>query len=187
MSARQLLIDRWVDQPSVDVVLATAAALLAAGLGWTGGVTPDARATCFQTFAEISGILLTLGTLVITLLFTVAPNDRLALVLRVAGDRLRRLVLRCLGGLVVSTAVFGALFLIEPIGERLAMSMFSAATALMVSRFGRLWWVLNRVLSVLLTAHTADPASPEWERPLVGATDYHVSERRPRLSRVRNR
>src|SRR5437899_2910351 len=69
--------DWWVDHPAVDYIIVLVLTALAWRTDIFRSLSPTERAVWFQTLAMVSGVLLSLGTLVVTLLFTVTPNDRL--------------------------------------------------------------------------------------------------------------
>ena len=179
---RRRLGDTWLDNPPLDyiVVLVVAACL--------GMIDPDrlvldaTRPTFYQTLTGVSGVLLSAGTITITVLFAVAPTDRLERVVEVIGQRLRLLVMSSLSGLALTTGGFLGLFLLDDQTNRTRVVLASGLLVLMVLRFGRLWWLLNAVLAILAVRGT--DVSSAWERPTLNRGDYHVPRRAPKSRRV---
>jgi hypothetical protein len=171
------LTDFWLDRPKLDFLIV----LLVAGI--LGVANPHrlipvaSRATFYQTLATVSGVLLSVGTITITVFFAVAPVDRLDRVIEAVGPRLRRLVMSSLSGLVVTTAGFVGLFLLDHQTNRVRLIVLTALTTLTVLRFARLWWLLNAILAALTAGHPGPPPA-SWERPALQPTDYQVRRRR---------
>lgn len=70
-------LDGWINYPVVDLPITAAATALTV---WANPTALGQRAELglwYQALAALSGGCLALGTIVITLLLTVAPNDRL--------------------------------------------------------------------------------------------------------------
>jgi hypothetical protein len=173
------LADCWLDRPKLDYLLVI---LVAAAIGVLnpGSLLPDAsRATFYETLAGVSGILLSVGTITITVFFAVAPTERLDRVLDAVGQRLRRLVISSLSGLVLTTGGFLGLFLIDRQTDRLQLVVVFALVTFMALRFTRLWWLLNAMLAVLSTRPT-EVMPMSWERPKLKRTDYRLGRRRAR-------
>lgn len=174
------LRNAWINQTLFDYPLM----LLVMGgvylVGPLAGLRSEDHGSFYQTLATVSGVLLTLGTIVITLVFTVTPNERLDRVLRQVGMGLQSLVLRCLAGLVVTTVGFTGLFLLEDsTGARWRATATAALVAFAGLRFLRLWWILRRILEALavrVPASTRDAAL--WQRPVVQPGDYRIPRRR---------
>jgi hypothetical protein len=95
----------------------------------------------------------------------------------VVGQRLRRLIISSLSGLVLTTAGFVGLFLLDQQTNRVRIIILTLLVSLMALRFARLWWLLNAILAVLTAAH-ADVNAASWKRPSVGRDDYQVRRRR---------
>lgn len=186
MTLPRRLLDSWVNYPLVDypVVLAVGAAIYF--VDPTLGLRSQDHGSFHQTLAAVSGILLTLGAIVITLVFTVTPNDRLEWVMRNVGLGLQRLVMRCLGGLVLTTAGFAALFIYDQgVDPRQRIAVTCMLVTLGAFRFARLWWLLSRVLEALTTRPPGKPADvDQWQRPAVTAENYRVRRRMSKIKRT---
>jgi hypothetical protein len=172
---RRRLVDAWLDNPPLDYIPVLA---IAVGLGMIDPhrlVLDAARPTFYQTLAGVSGVLLSAGTITVTVFFAVAPTERLDRVVEVIGQRLRRLVMSSLSGLALTTGGFLGLFLLDYQTNRTRVVLASFLLVLMVLRFARLWWLLNAVLAVLAVRHTKGSAT--WERPTLKHGDYRVSRR----------
>lgn len=176
----QAAIDWWIGRPWADYV--------AVATGGVAGLILDPRhvplvidhGAFYQTLAALSATLLTLSTLIVTLLFTVTPTDRLARVLDAVGPSLQHLVARSLTGLVLTTCGFATLFVVEgAVPGRPLQAYMLSIVALMLTRFSRLWWLLGRVLEILMVQDALSPSPPSrWERPKVTASSYAVPKRR---------
>ncbi len=68
-------------------------------------------------------------------------------------DRLEAIVMSCLGGLVIATVGFAMLFLLDASSERIQVTTALALITGSALRFGRLWWVLRRVLQALMARY----------------------------------
>lgn len=184
MTLPRRLLDGWINYPFVDYAAVIAVGAAIYFVDPTLGLRTQDHGSFHQTLAAVSGILLTLGAIVITLVFTVTPNDRLEWVIRNVGLGLQRLVMRCLGGLVLTTAGFAALFIYDQgVDPRQRIAITFMLIALAALRFGRLWWLLSRVLEALTTRPPGKQADvDQWQRPAVTAENYRV---RRRMSRIR--
>jgi hypothetical protein len=178
------LIDSWVNRPSLDVPLVVTAGILVALLDPHNVPPANELGNWYQTLASVSGALLALGGVALTVVFAVTPTNRLQLVYRATGPRLAKLVLSCLGSLALATAGFVALFIVAPTASELRNALTGALVALAALRFARLWWLFRRVLTALMARDTrVDPAvvgDPIWERPIVDENDYALPGRKPR-------
>lgn len=176
------LADGWLNRPLFDypiTLLVVAAALV---VNPTDVLSTDQHGSWYQTLATVDGVLLSLGGVALTLVFTVTPSDRLQRVYDRVGPRLSQLVMSCLTGLLVTTVGFTALFLFETSSHNARVGVSAALVAMTALRFGRLWWLFKRVLEALMirtpTASTTD--RDPWERPVVAPDDYAVPRRRAR-------
>lgn len=168
----------WVDHPAVDFLVALVAALVVALVApRLLSDQPETRAVFFQTIAGVGGILLSLGSIVITLLFTVTPNDRLRLVLDAVGSRLQSIAVRCLTAVLIATVALALLVLVKGDATRVLVATTAALLTLASLRFGRLWWMLGRVLAVLSRRDERALGAEPWQRPEVGPDDYSVPQR----------
>lgn len=170
----------WVDHPYSDyvVVIAVAAATVVLDVRDLDG-TGDVGAF-LQTFATVAGILLSLGTIAVTLVFTVTPTDRLERALEVVGPRLGDLLMRCLGALVVVTVSAAVLFTTEGrVSGQAQAGLVASASAFGLLRFGRLWWLLRKIIAALAIKTPPTGSAGEWERPRPGPDDYRIPRRTP--------
>lgn len=170
------LIDVWVDRPFLDYPITGAVVVAAVEIAPRGVVNPGQWGGFYQTLASVSGILLSLGTVIITLLFTVTPNERLHKVIRLRGHRLRRLVMSSLTMLVFTTIGFLALFGLNDASGTTRVIITSSLLAMMVLRFLRLWWLVHQVMRVLVTGMSAPDTKP-WARPPIQPGDYTTPRR----------
>lgn len=167
------LVDPWLNHPSADWSLCFLLALVGRELHPKSLIDEPSRAAAYQTFVGVSGVLLTVGLIVVTLVFTVTPTPRLEAVLATVGPRLRHLVTSCISGLIISTIGAAALYLFKSDHQRIRDFLTILLFALMAFRFGRLWWLIGRIMDVLLPAKfTSQVDAPSWTRPEVGQDDY---------------
>lgn len=131
----------------------------------------DIRGTAYQTFTGVSGVLLSVSLLAVTLVFTVTGTARLHLVLKEVGTGLRHLVTSSIMGLTLTTIGTAGLYLFKGSANRLCDSMTVLLFVIMLARFGRLWWLMCRVLQALVPT---PPPVPEaaWTAPVVHEADY---------------
>jgi hypothetical protein len=174
-------IDTWVDRPSLDYAVAAVAVAGLVAIGPRGVINSRSRGDLYQTLASVSGILLSLGTIIVTLLFTVTPNDRLERVLRIVGHRMLRLVMSSLTMLVFTTIGFLALFGLDSASGTFRLVVASSLLTMMLLRFVRLWWLVNQVMRVLVAGVSAPDPRP-WVKPAIKRDDYRVSRRRGQRS-----
>jgi hypothetical protein len=177
VTALRRSVDLWVDQPRFDYVVTALAVASLTVVDPSGLVGRASWGDLYQTLASVSGILLSLGTIIVTLLFTVTPNDRLERVIRIVGHRLLRLVMSSLTALVVTTIGFVALFGLEGATGEVRTSVTSALVSMMLLRFARLWWLVDQVMRVLVNGMGTSPAQP-WVKPTIEHGDYEVPRRR---------
>ena len=176
-------LDGWINYPVVDLPVTTVLTTLTVWANPTVLGQGAGLGLWYQALAALSGGLLALGTIVITLLLTVAPNDRLQRVIDGFGQRLGKLILRSLGGLVITTAGFVCLLLLDSHASRaLRIGVTAALAAYGLQRFLRLWWILDRVIRILLAgrfqAATRGPAQARlWDRPNVAKDHYRLRSR----------
>lgn len=171
--------DFLVDHPTVDYLVAVAAAASAAAFAPDRflALSETTASALYQTLAGVGGILVSIGSIVITLLFAVTPNERLQLVLATVGPRLRSITVSCLSGLLVATVGLALLLLVDH-GERTLLVWLTVGLIVFATcRFGRLWWLLGRVLAVLAQPERIDVSDDTWALPDVGADDYRVAQR----------
>jgi hypothetical protein len=168
--------DSWVDQPLLDYAMTAAAVTCLVAIGPRGIVSRDAQVDLYQTLAGVSGALLGLGTIIVTLLFTVTPNDRLERVIEIVGHRLLRLAMSSLTMLVFTTIGCLALFGLDEASGAVRLGAISSLLAMMVLRFLRLWWLVYQVMRVLVSGMSA-PDAEAWVRP-VSTRDAHELPRR---------
>jgi hypothetical protein len=109
VKALRSLVDPWVERPLLDYAITAAAVSALVAFAPRGLVSRDHWDGLYQTLASVSGILLSLGTVIVTLLFTVTPNERLLRVIAIVGHDLLRLALSSLTMLVLTTVGFLAL------------------------------------------------------------------------------
>jgi hypothetical protein len=175
------LANRWLDHPTIDYPLAAVAVLVALLIDPHDVISAANHASWYQTLAAGSAVLLSLGVIAITLVFTVTPSDRLTWVYEQVGLGLERLVMSCLGTLVLTTGGFTALFLLEFQSHALRVGVAVGLAAMAALRFGRLWWLMRRILQTLMRKHSERaPAVPQWDAPAVKPSDYATSQRRAR-------
>lgn len=177
------LADRWLDHPAADypVTAAVVAGVMTANV--TSLVIPSDRAVFFQTLTGVSGGLLGLGAIAVTVIFTVTPTRRLQLVLDVVGERLRWLIFSSLTGLVFTTAVALALFALDGSTHRVRLGATAACMTFMALRFGRLWWLFHLTLRTLVRRSPAGDVPEAWEAPRLGDDDYRLPRVSVRLER----
>ncbi|MGE0795940.1 MAG: hypothetical protein AB7O29_11465, partial [Acidimicrobiia bacterium] len=138
----------------------------------------------YQTLSSVSGVLLGLAGVAVTVVFAVTPTARLENVYQSVGPRLVRLVMSSLAGIAVATAGFVALFLVPTSNSEVRNCSTAALVILLALRFGRLWWLFGRVLTALMLrpAEGAEsaPAPPPWTRPDLKEDEYVLPTRRAR-------
>jgi hypothetical protein len=141
----------WVDHTITDWVVAVLACVLVVRFDATSMVTVTSHATFYQTMVELSLGLLGLGGIALTLLLTVTPTDRLRIVIDKCGKGLVGIMFGCLLGLVFATLCFAALFALDDSRqERMRAVVFTVAMVLLLLRAGRLYWIFQRVLALLV-------------------------------------
>jgi hypothetical protein len=173
------LADGWINHPAVDLPIVLVAVAAAVAVDPDAALRSSERGSWYQTLATVNGVLLSVGVIAITLVFTVTPSDRLTRVYRAVGPALERLVMSCLGALVVTTAGFAALYLTNSASHEARVGLTTALVALSALRFGRLWWLLRRILQALMSGLAEPPrGDEEWTRPSMGPGDYAVPTRR---------
>lgn len=182
VSLLRRLRDIWINFPIVDYPVVSFVAVVVLLGNPSLGLRSQDHGSFHQTLATVSGVLLTLGTIVITLIFTVTPNDRLQWVLQRVGPDLQRLVMRCLGGLVITTVGFTGLFLLEKGVDPRSRIIVTAGLAIFASlRFLRLWWLLSRVLEALASGNSHTQSDiVSWQQPVVKPNDYRLRQRKSR-------
>jgi hypothetical protein len=177
-------VDTWINRPSIDYVVVAVAAVLAWWLDPQNVPQTTSLDAWYQTLASVSGVLLGLGGVAVTVVFAVTPSARLALVYERTGSRLARLVMSCLGALAVVTAGFVALFLVPAGSSEVRNALTAALVTVAVLRFFRLWWLFHKVLTALMLKEpdSVEPNEPDmrWDRPVLRDTDYALPGRRPR-------
>jgi hypothetical protein len=181
MTALERLTDGWINGLVFDYPIVAVLAASVALSNPRSTIRPTEQGTWFQTLSGVSGGVLLIGALVITLVFTVAPNDRMTRVLDEVGEGLRRLVVHSLGGLLMTTAGFAGMFLLE---VHVARAVRVAAVVSLIVfaglRGARLFWLLARILMVLSqrpTPKVVEEARQTWVKPEVGPHDYEVPVR----------
>lgn len=182
MTAANRLLDFWLDRPRLDypITVVVVVAITALALD---PVPQQDLSVWYQTLATVTAVLLSLGGVVVTLVFTVTPSDRLCRVYDRVGDRLEVIVMSCLGALVIATVGFALLFMLEDASSKVQMAGTTALTTVSALRFGRLWWILRRVLQALIGRHVAPADDVQWTSPVVGDNDYAIAGRRARRRR----
>lgn len=184
MTVLNRLRSTWLDRPWTDYPLTAVAAL---GAGWLSPhdlVTASNYGSWYQTLAGVSGVLLGLGGIAITLVFTVTPSERLAVVYFRLGLKVERLVMSCLGALAVTTAGFALMFALESARPAMRFGALGGLVALSALRACRLWWLLRRILQALMHRYAEDEPAPEpWIRPVVTPEQYGLPARRARRKR----
>lgn len=145
-----MIVDRWIDRPWIDWGIL----VIVSGATWTcagGDILPSVeRASLLSTLASISIGLLGLGSVTVTLVVTVTPNNRLRAVLDQVGDNLINLVFYCLIAFLICTATFTALFFFPAdSSDEHRNTLFVAGTILLALSSYRLLWLLRRVLLLL--------------------------------------
>jgi hypothetical protein len=178
VKALRSLVDPWVERPLLDYAITAAAVSALVAFAPRGLVSRDHWDGLYQTLASVSGILLSLGTVIVTLLFTVTPNERLLRVIAIVGHDLLRLALSSLTMLVLTTVGFLALFGLDDASGTVRIVFTSALLVMMVLRFVRLWWLVNKVMQVLVAGMSTSDAKP-WVRPRSQPDDHAVPLRQP--------
>jgi hypothetical protein len=178
------LSDSWVDHPAWDYLIVALAVGGAAVINPTNLLLAEQHGDWYQTLAGVNGALVGVAGVAVTLVFTVPPNDRLQLVLKKVGPNFGRLVMSCIGGLVLTTAGFAFMYLLETASHRARVAATTVLVAFALLRAARLWRLFVSVILLLSTPSPAAEAPSEsgtpWERPVVGPDDYAVPRRRPR-------
>jgi hypothetical protein len=144
----------FIDRPNVDAAIM----IMAVSVSWLlrghwkalAGLSKAERGLLYQTLSGVTGALLGLGVIAVTILFTITPKGRLAGVMESVGGRLEALVTSCLGGLAGATASFALLIVIDTKKEPGFSRWLTAGLVIFTAcRFIRLWWLLRRVLQIL--------------------------------------
>lgn len=182
------VVEAWVDLPVLDYPLvAISSWYFGLHLRLLASVDRGVLPTWAQTMAGIIGGIVGLGTLVVTLLLTVTKPDALNAVLRNLQPGVLRIVIRCLGGLLVMLAVFG---LAPLVGTKTHHAVYDsiavAAISFSVLRSARLWWLIALVIRLLARGAgidsggrglpTVDARESLWVWPRVSANDYGVKQ-----------
>lgn len=170
--------DAWVNAPRYDYLLTAIAVGIAIAVNPRDLLLSEQHGDWYQTLATVTGALVGVSGLAITLVLTVTPNDRLERVLGEVGPHLGRLVMSCIAGLVLATGGFAAMFLLETGPHRLRVGATATLAAFTCLRFARLWRLFSGVILVLTTPGQSPADAEEWRRPEVGPTDYAVQRRR---------
>lgn len=144
------LADAWIEHPAIDYPLTLLAAGVLLLIDPRSLVAPADRIALYQTMAGVSGGLLALSSISVTVIFTVTPTDRLQLVLDLIGQNIRRLIFSCLTGLVATTGLPLVLFALDGASHLARVGLTTACAAFMALRFGRLWWLFNQTLKTLV-------------------------------------
>jgi hypothetical protein len=182
------ILDGWIGSTRLDYPLVLIAAAAAAV---SNQAPPAERIAWYQTLVGAFGVLLTLGAITVTLVFTVTPTDRLVNVYRHLGAGVERLLMACLGGVLVAMVGVALVFLLDPSDDRRLLAAGTWAFIVLASlRFGRLWWLLRKILQALMAGYATDASetpsassetpSRDWERPSIGDGDYRPPSRQPR-------
>ena len=178
MKTLRRVIDAWVDRPLLDYPVTLLLASILAVWAPRTTLRPGDHAVWYQTLSAVSLGLLMLGTIVVTLVFTVTPTDRLESVFDQFGQGLRRLVVRCLGALVMTTAGFAGLFLLElHVPRWIRIASVVGLVVFTALRFGRLWWLLRMILTALMkrpVQRQVQEPPTSWTRPEFQESDYQV-------------
>lgn len=145
-----MILDRWIDRPWIDWGILMVASI--ATWIWAGGdmLPPVERGSLFQTLASISIGLLGLGSVTVTLLVTVTPNNRLRIVLDQVGGNLVGLIFNCLITFLISAAAYTALYFFPADSSNQYRNViFVGGSILLALSSYRLIWLLRRVLLLL--------------------------------------
>lgn len=184
MTVLTRLTSAWLDRPWTDYPLTVASAALAAWAVPGDLVGPANEGAWYQTLATFTGVLLGLGGIAITLVFTVTPTERLAAVYGRLGLKVEQLVMSCLGALAITTAGFALMFVLEGAPDTVRVSAVAGLIGLSALRACRLWWLLRRILQSLMHRYTQGESPPEpWVRPVVNPEHYAMPTRRARRKR----
>lgn len=173
------LADRWIEHPSLDYLVTAVIAGVVAAVGIHGFVNAADRPVFYQTLAGVSGGLLALGSISVTVVFTVTPTPRLQMVLDLVGQRLRRLIFSSLTGLVITTAGALALFATDGSSHTTRAALTAACVSLMALRFSRLWWLFHQTLKTLVRRSPAEQPPPTWTAPSITDEDYRLPQVTP--------
>lgn len=177
------LTDAWVNRPRYDyplTLVATTAAVLANPRNL---LLSEQHGDWYQTLATVTGALVGVASVAITLVLTVAPNERLERVLRQVGPNLGRVVMSCVGGLIIATGGFAMLFLLETGTHRTRVGATAMLVTFTLLRFARLWRVFLAVITVLTTPASSQQSEGKqttWKRPVVDREHYALPRRRTR-------
>ena len=139
--------------------------------------------TWYQTLAGAAAGLLGIGTVAVTLLYTVTTSARLVEVRHRLGGSLQGQFLSCMTIWLIALAGFCSLYAIERATHRaLHDGLLVGLMALCALRAARLFWLFNRVVLVLAAdvpgQPTPEPRAP-WVPPVI-PTDAYARE--PRTS-----
>ncbi len=181
------VLDGWVNHPSIDYAVTAVVAAAALTLDPRDLLLSEQHGDWYQTLATVTGALVGVAGIAITLVLTVTPNDRLERVLGEVGPNLGRLVMSCVGGLVLATAGFAGMFLLETSSHASRVGATAFLLAFSALRFARLWRLFLAVITVLTTplpkAAAESKESTASERPVVKPGDYSLPRRRPKRAR----
>lgn len=183
------LVDYWVNHPVTDYLLVLLAVVVVAALESNEVPAAEDRAAWYQALASLSGALLAVGGVAVTIVFAVTPSRRLERVYESTGPRLADLVISCLAGLALTTAGFVALFLVPPTASDVRNAMTASLVVLAGLRIARLWWLFRRVLRALMTSdqdNTDDDRTEQtgWTPPTIREADYSLKGKRARRRRT---
>ena len=171
------LLNGWLDHPAYDYLLALLASLTALVLDLPS-VEPSQRATFYQTVIGVEGALLTLGSISVTIVLTVTPNDRLRRVLVAVGPRLKSVLMSSLTAMAVATVGLLGLYLELAWRADVRRAFFLGLSAFSLLRFVRLWWLFGRIASVMTTNVPAEDGTAAWIKPVLEDDDYTIPPRR---------
>ncbi|MHB8160610.1 MAG: hypothetical protein ACYDGS_09045 [Thermoleophilia bacterium] len=160
MRAPKILLrlnDFWIDHISIDIL----AAIIFAGTMLK--IRPDEsivitnHSSFFQTITAISLGILSLASLAITILVAVTPSTYLRELFSSAGTGLVHIMFRCLAVLLFTTAGFSSLFMIDQPEDAVSrLIIFSVSSVLLVLATTRLFWVLHRIVELLVETANDD-------------------------------
>jgi hypothetical protein len=177
--------DAWIERPSLDYAFSALASV--AALVFDADVSIADHGAFYQTLVTLSLGLFFIGSIAITILFAVAPNERLDRLQASVGYELQRLIVSSIGGLLLATAGFTSLFALDQSSHNARFGVATASVAVCSLRAGRLWWVLRRLLAAATLDRRVEVDLPKWAKPDVQAGDYHLEVARPRSRRGSSR
>jgi hypothetical protein len=170
----------WINHPALDWVVAILAiggyaALVALGSDSLASLDQGARVVFYETAAAVSGALLGFSITAVAIVAALTPGARLQALLTSVGNRVVAVLMRCVVGIALATAIFTLLIVFD--GDRTgsaARYLGVGAGALIILRVTRLTFIVGQLLQIAGRDRVAAPDNDEWEAQSVDPADYTI-------------